>query len=449
MTLRAKIAIGVLVVTVLVVAGVLTTLQSRNTGTQVRTEEVGRRDLEAIVTASGNIRARRTVDISSDVSGRIVELNVDEGDDVEEGQVLLRIDQTQFQAAVAQWRAGLSQREAQAAQQNASLIQATREYDRMQGLWTRDSTLVSRQQVDDAGTQAEVAQALFTAAEHGVAQARATLAEAEDRLSKTTIRAPISGKVTRLNIELGETAIVGTMNNPGSLLLTVSDLSVIEAVMQVDETDVPEISIGDSAALELDAFPETEFAGTVTEIGNSAIRPPSSTAGTGQTPTIDFEVVITLDDPPVELRPDLSTTADIVTEVRDQALAIPIIALTIRDREGQQGANGNDSDGDGEADEEETGDGSTGSEDARMADGGDNEDDEEEEEEGVFVVRDGEAHFVPVSVGIAGQEYFEVLSGLAEGDTVVSGPYQRIRELRDGEEVRTDSASVETDEPTE
>ena len=440
MTLRAKIAIGVLVVTVLVVAGVLTTLQSRNTGTQVRTEEVGRRDLEAIVTASGNIRARRTVDISSDVSGRIVELNVDEGDDVQEGQVLLRIDQTQFQAAVAQWRAGLSQREAQAAQQNASLIQATREYDRMQGLWTRDSTLVSRQQVDDAATQAEVAEALFTAAEHGVDQASATLAEAEDRLSKTTIRAPISGKVTRLNIELGETAIVGTMNNPGSLLLTVSDLSVIEAVMQVDETDVPEISIGDSAALELDAFPETEFAGIVTEIGNSAIRPPSSTAGTGQTPTIDFEVVITLDDPPVELRPDLSTTADIVTETRDQALAIPIIALTIRDREEQQGAGGNDSNG-----EEEAGDGSTDSGNARAI----SDEEEEEEEEGVFVVREGEAHFVPVSVGIAGQEYFEVLSGLSEGDTVVSGPYQRIRELRDGEEVRTDSTNAEPDEPAE
>ena len=447
MTLRAKIAIGVLVVTVLVVAGVLTTLQSRNTGTQVRTEEVGRRDLEAIVTASGNIRARRTVDISSDVSGRIVELNVDEGDDVQEGQILLRIDQTQFQAAVAQWRAGLSQREAQAAQQNASLIQATREYDRMQGLWTRDSTLVSRQQVDDAGTQAEVAQALYTAAEHGVDQARATLAEAEDRLSKTTIRAPISGKVTRLNIELGETAIVGTMNNPGSLLLTISDLSVIEAVMQVDETDVPEISVGDSAALELDAFPDTEFAGTVTEIGNSAIRPPSSAAGTGQTPTIDFEVVITLDDPPVELRPDLSTTADIVTETRDQALAIPIIALTIRDRSEQDEADGNGSDGDGEFGNDEAGDGSTESDGTRAAD--EDEEDEEEEEEGVFVVRDGEAHFVPVAVGIAGQEYFEVLSGLAEGDTVVSGPYQRIRELTDGEEVRTDSTDVEPDEPAE
>ena len=445
MTLRAKIAIGVLVVTVLVVAGVLTTLQTRNTGTQVRTEEVVRRDLEAIVTASGNIRARRTVDISSDVSGRIVELNVDEGDDVQEGQVLLRIDQTQFQAAVAQSRAGLSQREAQAAQQNASLIQATREYDRMQGLWTRDSTLVSRQQVDDAGTQAEVAQALYTAAAHGVDQARATLDEAEDRLSKTTIRAPISGKVTRLNIELGETAIVGTMNNPGSLLLTVSDLSVIEAVMQVDETDVPEISIGDSAALELDAFPDTEFAGTVTEIGNSAIRPPSSAAGTGQTPTIDFEVVITLDNPPVELRPDLSTTADIVTEVRDHALAIPIIALTIRDRSEQEEADGNGSGGGGESGNDEAGDGSTESDNTRAV--GEDEEDEEEEEEGVFVVRDGEAHFVPVAVGIAGQEYFEVLSGLSEGDTVVSGPYQRIRELTDGEEVRTDSASVEPDEP--
>ncbi len=435
MTLRAKAAIGALVVTVLVVASVLATRQSRNTGVQVRTEAVERRDLEAIVTASGNIRARRTVDISSDVSGRIVELNVDEGDDVREGQVLLRIDQTQFQASVAQSRAALSQREAQAAQQNASLIQATREYDRMQGLWTRDSTLVSRQQVDDAATQAEVAQALHTAAEHGVDQARATLAEAEDFLSKTTIRAPISGKVTRLSIELGETAIVGTMNNPGSLLLTISDLSVIEAVMQVDETDVPGISIGDSAAMELDAFPETRFAGTVTEIGNSAIRPPSSAAGTGQTPTIDFEVVITLDDPPVDLRPDLSTTADIVTEVREQALAIPIIALTVRERSSSEEA----------TDENELGGDNQGGRDSERAQ--EDPDEESEEEEGVFVVRDGEAHFVPVVVGIAGQEYFEVLSGLSAGDTVVSGPYQRIRELGDGDAIRMDSASAEPDEP--
>ena len=443
MTLKAKIAIGVLVVTVLVVAGALTTLQSRNNGTQVRVEEVGRRDLEAIVTASGNIRARRTVDISSDVSGRIVELNVDEGDDVEEGQILLRIDQTQFQAAVAQSRAALSQREAQAAQQNASLIQATREYDRMQGLWTRDSTLVSRQQVDDAATQVEVAQALFTAAEHGVDQASATLAEAEDRLSKTTIRAPISGKVTRLNIELGETAIVGTMNNPGSLLLTVSDLSVIEAVMQVDETDVPDISIGDSAALELDAFPDTEFAGTVTEIGNSAIRPPSSAAGTGQTPTIDFEVVITLEDPPVELRPDLSTTADIVTEIRDQALTIPIIALTIRERPISSSEAG-DPEANNPGSDDHEGGGSEDLQETREEEPGE----EDEEEEGVFIVRDGEAHFVPVTVGIAGQEYFEVLSGLSEGDTVVSGPYQRVRELSDGDAVRTDSTGADEGEPT-
>ena len=440
MPFRAKIAIGVVVVTVLAVAGVLSTLRSRNNGTSVRTEEVRRRDLQAIVTASGNIRARRTVDISSDVSGRIVELNVDEGDDVEEGQVLLRIDQTQFRATVAQAQAVLSQRQAQVAQQNASLIQATREYDRMQDLWTRDSTLVSRQQVDDAATQSEVAQALFTAARHGVDQASATLDEAEDRLAKTTIRAPISGKVTRLNIELGETAIVGTMNNPGSLLLTVSDLSVIEAVMQVDETDVPEIAIGDSASLELDAFPDTEFVGTVTEIGNSAIRPPSSTAGTGQTPTIDFEVVITLQDPTVELRPDLSATAEIVTEIREQALAIPIIALTVRDE--------SESDSDAEEpDESNAGSGEAGDSDSEDPQNG-REEEEAQEQEGVFVVRDGQAHFVAVTVGIAGQEYFEVLPGLlSEGDTVVSGPYQSIRELSDGEEVSADSTSAESDEP--
>ena len=424
MTRRKKIVIGVVVVAVISAAAAVTAIRSRDRGVEIRLEEIGRRDLVATVTASGNIRARRTVDISSDVSGRVTQLNVDEGDDVVEDQVLLRIDQTQFQAATAQSRATLSQREAQASQQNANLVQARRELDRVAGLWDRDSTLVSRQQVEDTETTFEVSESLFAAAEHGVAQARATLDEAEDRLAKTTIRAPISGKVTRLSIELGETAVVGTMNNPGSLLLTISDLSVIEAVMEVDETDVPEIVIGDSALVELDAFPDTPFMGIVTEIGNSAIRPPASTAGTGQTATIDFEVVITLRDPPVELRPDLSATADVITETRDHALAIPIIALTVRDLASSD-RDRPDPDDEGQPERAE----------GPMA-----RSLQDIQEEGVYVVDDGTARFAPVKVGIAGQEYFEVLSGLSEGDVVIAGPYQRIRQLEDGDAVREEEA---------
>ena len=437
MSSRGKIIIGVVLVLVLGSASVISYTQGGNRkGVQVRMEEVAQRDLVATVTVSGNIRARRAVDISADVMGRIIELNVEEGDDVNEGDVLLRIDPSQLEAAVSRAQASLSQAQAQAAQQRANRIRSHRDNDRIAGLWTRDSTLVSRQQVDDAETNLEVAQALFEASQFGVSQAEAALDQALDQLAKTIILAPMSGKVTRLNVEAGETVVIGTMNNAGSLILTVSDLSVVEALMEVDETDVPEISLGDSAMIELDAFPDRVFTGRVTEIGNSAIRPPSQTAGSGQTAAIDFEVVITLDDPGVRLRPDLSATADIITSVRTNVISIPIISLTVREPD-EEGSNAP---------------GPESTEEASSTQGADRprgpvaKSQQAQDIEGVFVVRDGIAYFTPVDVGITGQEYFEVLSGLQVGDTVVAGPYQRIRELTDEDPVRPlDSGDSGTD----
>ena len=246
---RTKVLIGVVVVVVLGLAAFLSVRQGRDRGIEVRTEAIERRDLVEIVTASGNIRARRTVDISSDVSARVSELLVDEGDDVVAGQTLLRLEPDQYQAAVSRAEATLAQSRAQEAQQRASLTQAERDRDRLMQLRTRDSLLVSRQQLDDAETGVEVQSALHEAAVNGVSQAQAGLDEAQDRLSKTIFRAPIAGKVTRLNVEEGETVIIGTMNNPGSLVLTISDLSVIEVVVKVDETEVSEITLGDSASI--------------------------------------------------------------------------------------------------------------------------------------------------------------------------------------------------------
>ncbi|MBI4540455.1 MAG: efflux RND transporter periplasmic adaptor subunit [Gemmatimonadetes bacterium] len=413
MTRRGKVLIGVGVVLVFGTAAALTIVKRRDRGVEVRTEEARPRDLVATVTASGRIRARRAVEISSDVMGRVTELYVQEGDRVKVGQVLLKIDPTQFIAEVERWRAAVSQAKAQEAQQRANLLQAERASERASELRATDSTLISAQQFEDAETAYEVARALWEAAKQGVAQAEAALREAETRLAKTTIRAPISGTVTRLNVEEGETAIVGTMNNPGSLLLTVSDLSVVEAVVEVDETDVPEISLGDSASVELDAFPNRVFTGRVTEIGNSAIRP-RETFTPGQTPSVDFEVVITLDNPPEQLRPDLSCTADIVTDTRENALSIPIIALTVKESGSEQ-----DTAADGSIARDTLR--------ARRRSRG---------AEGAYVVRAGKAYFTPVTVGITGEEYFEVLSGLTQGDTVVSGPYQAIRELKDSTAIR-------------
>ena len=419
MQTRTRIIIGVAIAGVIVLSIVLSGRGDRSGGVSVRMDTVERRDLVAIVTASGNVRARRKVDISSDISARVSQMLVEEGQDVEQGQILLRLDPSRYQAALDRSQASLSQAQAQVAQTRANLLRAARQAERMAALRARDSLLVSLQEVENAETDLEVQQSLLDAAEFGVSQMRAAVEEARDQLSKTIIEAPISGRVTRLNVEEGETVVVGTMNNPGSLILTVSDLSVMEVVLEVDETDVPEISLGDSAAIELDAFPEVVFPGEVTEIGNSAIRPPSQAAGSGQTPTIDFEVVVTLRDPGAELRPDLSATADVITETRTNQLAVPIIALTLRDADdfGEDAGSGDESSGSGSA--------------ANDADAGD-----AEAIEGVFVVREGIANFIPVEVGISGQEFFEITGGLTAGDSIVSGPYETVRTLRHETAVR-------------
>ncbi len=407
---KTKIIIIVIALLVLGTAASIQASRGRTSGVEVRTEEIELRDLVEVVTASGNIRALRTVDVSSEVSAKVSELLVDEGEDVLRGQILLRLEPDQYRASVARTEASLAQARAGQTQQEANLLQAERDLNRLLALRARDTVLVSGLQVDDARTRVDVAVATLTSSQHGVSQWQASVDEAMEQLSKTIFRAPMDGKVTRLNVEEGQTVIIGTMNNAGSLVLTISDLSVIEVVVQVDETDVPAISIGDSASIRIDAFGDREFTGHVTEIGNSAINPPSRQAA-GQQAAIDFEVVLTLELNDAVLRPDLSATADIVTESRAKVLGVPIIALTVREEEPDTSA----------ADY--------------------SEDDELDDVEGVFMVSDGTVTFTAVEVGIAGQEYFEILSGISVGDTVVAGPYQRIRQLRNGDAVRS------TDEP--
>jgi HlyD family secretion protein len=403
MQTQQKVLVGIGVAAVIALGAWLSITQGRAQGIEVRTEVVSRRDLVETVTASGNIRARRTVDISSDVSARVAELLIREGDAVRRGQTLLRLQPDQYSAQVARSRASLAQAQAQRSQQEANLIRAQRDLDRLLSLRARDSLLVSRQQIDDTRTTLAVSEATLESSDHGVSQAQAALVEAEDQLSKTIFVAPIDGRVTRLNVEEGETVIIGTMNNPGSLVLQIADLSVIEVVVQVDETDVSLISLGDSATIRIDAFPTRTFVGRVTEIGNSAINAPSQQAG-GQQAAIDFEVVLTLEQSDAPLRPDLSATAEIVVETRRQALGVPIIAMTVREDSTATRTEGSGPDASSEV-------------------------------EGVFRVHGDRVTFTPVEIGIAGQEYFEVLSGLSEGDTVVAGPYQRIRQLVNDDQI--------------
>jgi HlyD family secretion protein len=245
-----------------------------------------------------------------------------------------------------------------------------------------------------------VAQALATAARHQVDQTRAALQEARDQLAKTRLVAPMAGRITRLAVEEGEVAVPGTFSRETGLLLTVSDLSVIQTVVQVDETDVVRLELGDSV-----------FVGRVTKIRDSAVLTGAAAAGaTGQSDrAVDYEVEVTLDHPPADVRPDLSATARIITDTRDAALAIPIIALTVREH-------------------------APISTELRPADTTARR--KTQEAEGVFLVTDGKAAFRPVRVGIAGDEYFEVVEGVRAGDTIVAGPYQAIRDLKDGAAVR-------------
>lgn len=420
MSTRRKVLVGAGVVLLLGVLIFRALRADRGDVVEVRAEEVGHRDLVAHVTATGHIEPRRSVQIQSDISGRIVRLTVEEGQDVEEGDLLLEIDPTQYRAAVRQARARLSEARSRQAQARADYLQARREWERMEKLQERTPDLVTAQEAEQARTRAEVREAELEAAEHSVDQAEAALEEAQDRLDKTVIRAPMSGQITRLNVEQGETAIVGTMNNPGSLLLTIADLSTMEAVVEVDETDVTRVSAGDSASVEIDAFPDRAFAGRVTKIGNSSMQPRTG-AGAGQDDAVDFEVRVLLDDPPAGIRPDLSATADIITARRPDALSIPIISLTLQDTvdlgEGWRGS----------ATADPTLDRGV--------------------VEGVFVVEGDEARFRPVRVGIAGNSYFEVTEGLTPGDTVVSGTYQAVRDLRHGDRVELTEVTPRPDPP--
>jgi HlyD family secretion protein len=242
-----------------------------------------------------------------------------------------------------------------------------------------------------------------------VDQARAALEEAQSNLRKTTIVSPIAGRVVRLAVEEGEVAVPGTFSKETGLLMTIADLSVIQAKVQVDETDVVRLSVGDSVDVSIDAFPDTTFLGHVTKIGNSAkLAAGQSTTGTSDR-AVDFDVEVTLQKPPADIRPDLSCTARVVTDTRTGVLSIPIIALTVRDNTPV----------------------SSESAPRDTTRGG-----KKKETEGVFVVTQGVANFKPVKVGIAGDEYFEVLSGVQSGDTVVAGPYQTIRDLKDGSRVK-------------
>ncbi len=408
MSKRGKVLVGAGVAVVIAGLVVISAGARRDRGAAVRFEKVGHRDLVAAVTASGKIQPKKKVDISADITGRITRIAVREGDLVTKGQFLLQIDPTIYQANLQQAEATLASSQAAAVQAKANRDQAERALKRTKELRDQNPNLISPEQLEQAQTAFEVADANLTAAQHQVDQARAAVQSARDNLRKTTLVAPMSGRVTRLPVEEGEVAVPSTFSKDIGLLMTISDLSVIQAKVKVDETDVVRLHLGDSVEVSIDAFPDTTFLGRVTKVSNSSVRDATATSGQNDR-AVDYDVEVTLDKPPTDIRPDLSATARIVTDTRRDALSIPIIALTVREHKPV-------------------------STEARPVDTSTAR--KKKETEGVFVVEKGVATFRPVKVGIAGDEYFEVLDGLKEGETIVAGPYQGIRDLKDGARVR-------------
>ena len=424
MTKKVKIGIAGGIGLVVVLIGALGAMKRGNKSVEVRIEPVEKRDLIASVTASGQVRPQTKVDIASDVAGKIMRLAVREGQMVRRGDFLVQIDPEQAQAAVSRAEASLAAAQANSAQQRANLIQSERSYERMLNMQKANAQLVSVEQLDQLKTAVDVNKAVVEASGHTVEQARASLRDARTMLAKTTLYAPMSGRVTRLVVEQGETAVPGTFNKESATLLTISDMSVLETKVKVDETDVARISIGDSAVVQIDAFPDTTFVGRVSKISNSSVRGALAQPSADQ--AVDYEVTIQLMNAPAETRPDFSATAKVITDTRKTVLSIPIIALTVRENE-------NITPGDTAV--------GLGRPKPTVQVG-------KKDVEGVFVVgADNKVTFRPVKVGIAGEKHFEVMSGLKEGEKIVAGTYQAIRELKDGTLVRatkTDSTNTKT-----
>jgi HlyD family secretion protein len=386
--------------------------KKKNAGTEVRLEQVSRRDLVSAVTASGKIEPQTSVDISADITGRIIRIAVEEGDLVAKGQFLIQIDPAQYKAAVSRAEGVVSSTQATLLQTRANRDQAERAWKRANELTKLGPNLIAPAAAEEARTALDVAEATYQATRAQLDQSRASLQEAKDNLAKTRLTSPIAGRVVRLAVEEGEVAVPGTFSRETGLLLTIADLSVILAKVQVDETDVVRLTHDDSVEVTIDAYPDSTFVGRVTRVSNSAKLTNTQTASGSNDRAVDFDVEITLEAPPGDIRPDLSCTARIVTDTRENTLSIPIIALTIRDHERVPNENNPALDTM-----------------TRRRPGG-------REEEGVFLVQNGIASFRPVKVGIAGDEYFEVLDGLRGGETIVAGTYQAIRDLKDGAKVQ-------------
>ena len=401
MTRRKRIVWSVVAAVVLLVAGAAYS-RTRNKGTPVLTAKVVTQDIVSKVTANGKIQAQRKVDMSALVMGQIVNLAVKEGDHVKKGQLLLQIDRAQLAAQAQASEATLAAMRHDLDAARTTAAQAKFDFDRANE--QHKGNILAEADLQKAKSNLETAQATLAATESRMNSTMATLAASRDSLSKTTVTAPIDGIVTALPVKEGEVTVIGTMNNPGTQLLTISDMATVEAVMMVDETSVPGVKVGHKATLTIDAYPNKKFEGTVTEVGSSPIpkNDPDLLSLMQNSEAISFKVKIRVDNPPDTIRPGFSVTADVVTARREGATAIPIQALVVRDVEKKDKAPAV-----GRA----------------------------ETEEGVYTIKDGKLVFEKVKTGIAGELLIEVTEGPKPGQEIVTGPFKVLRQVKDGDRV--------------
>jgi HlyD family secretion protein len=454
---KVLIGVGGLLLALIVVA--FAVHQSNKGVVTVQTGKAQRQDLSSIVSASGEIKPKTYVNIGANAFGKITHLYVKEGDRVKKGQLLAQLENVQSTADVAATRASLeaSRTDAVAAEANvntakADLNRARADAEKSRLDWTRAEglfrdALISRAdyetrkatwQTSEAGlAQAEArlaqAKAQVDSAQRHVTQTDATLTRASDVLQKTVYAAPYAGVITNLPVREGETVVIGIQNAPGSTLMTLADMSVITAEVKVDETDIVNVQLGEPAEVTIDAIPKKVFHAVVTEIGNNAIVRSTGVATTQSASSSqeakDFKVVVTLKDPPEDLRPGLSTTAKVTTATRRNVVTIPIQALTIRQQ----------ADLDTSAEK--------GSVQAAAPPKDASKDKKGNEEvQGVFVIRNKKAEFVPVQTGVAGTTEIEVLGGLKEGDEIVTGSYKVLRTMKPGTSVKIDNSAPKKEE---
>jgi len=435
---KVLIILGVILLGAAVVAA--NVWYRRDTGLNVQAEALRARDLEAIVSASGKVQPKRQVDVSANTTGRVTRVAVEEGERVKTGQFLLEIDPKQLEgqmqrgeASVAAAQSALLSARTSVEQGRANLDLARQNLKRQEDLWkegltTRENLEKAQNDVTVREVDLRTRQQDIETNEARIRQEQASLSTTRYNLNQIIITAPMDGLVTRRSIEEGETAVLGTMNNAGSVLLTIADMSVIEAEVEVDETEIPTVAVGQEARVTIDAVPNRTFRGKVTEIGNSPIQTTNAQQNTGQRQATTFKVVITLEEEVPNIRPGFTCTAEITTAKREDVVSVPIQALTVRemlyDDKGEmvretptrrrRGAN---------------------IETPLSASNEPPPGHTRKETEGVFAIRDGKAVYLPVKVGIAGEQYFEVLEGLTAGDQVITGPFSSVRELADGQDV--------------